>query len=129
MEANLVVDPLQKALSRRNPASGLILHSDRGGQYVSTTLKKLVTKHQLHQTMSRADDPYDNAFAESFFSKFKAELLDVGAFLNREDARTKIFDFIEMYYNHIRRHSSLGYKSPMDSEAIYYQNYSLNLQE
>ncbi len=129
MEANLVVDPLQKALSRRSPDPGMILHSDRGGQYVATDLKKLVTKHQLRQSMSRADDPYDNAFAESFFSRFKAELLEGGAFLDIEDARTEIFDFIEMYYNRIRRHSSLGYKSPMDFEAIYYQNYSLNSQE
>jgi transposase InsO family protein len=96
---------------------------------VSADLKKLVTKLQLRQSMSRADDPYDNAFAESFFSRFKAELLEGGAFLDIEDARTEIFDFNEMYYNRIRRHSSLGYKSPMNFEITYYRNYSLNSQE
>jgi len=78
--------------------------------------------------MSRADDPNDNAFAESFFSRFKTELLEDGAFLSLEDARTEIFEFIEMYYNPIRRHSALGYKSPLNFEKLYYQNHSLNLQ-
>ena len=96
---------------------------------MAADIKKVVAKHQLRQSMSRADDPYDNAFAESFFSRFKAELLEGGAFLDIEDARTEIFDFIEMYYNCIRRHSSLGYKSPIEFEALYYQNYSLNSQE
>ena len=70
--------------------------------------------------MSCADDPYDNAFAESFFSRFKAELLQGGAFLDLEDARTEIFDFIEMYYNRVRRHSALGYQSPFIFEQQYY---------
>ena len=70
--------------------------------------------------MSRADDPYDNAFAESFWSRFKAEVLEGGAFLDLEDARTEIFDYIEMYYNRIRRHSALGYKSPIIFENEYY---------
>ena len=70
--------------------------------------------------MSRADDPYDNAFAESFWSRFKAEVLEGGAFLDIEDARTEIFDYIEIYYNRVRRHSALGYKSPLPFEADFY---------
>jgi transposase InsO family protein len=129
MEDSLIIRPLKKALDWRRPAAGLIVHSDRGGQYVSDELKAMIAKHHARQSMSRADDAYDNAFAESFFSRFKAELLEGGAFLSVEDARTEIFDFIEMYYNRIRRHSALGYKSPLDFEAIYYQTNSLNLQE
>jgi transposase InsO family protein len=129
MEDSLIIRPLKKALDWRRPAAGLIVHSDRGGQYVSDELKAMIAKHHARQSMSRADDPYDNAFAESFFSRFKAELLEGGAFLSVEDARTEIFDFIEMYYNRIRRHSALGYKSPLDFEAIYYQTNSLNLQQ
>jgi transposase InsO family protein len=129
MEDSLIIRPLKKALHWRRPAAGLIVHSDRGGQYVSDELKGVIAKHHARQSMSRADDPYDNAFAESFFSRFKAELLEGGAFLSLEDARTEIFDFIEMYYNRIRRHSALGYKSPLNFEALYYQNNSLNLQE
>jgi len=64
--------------------------------------------------------PYDNAFAESFWSRFKAEILEGGAFLSVEDARTEIFDYIEIYYNRVRRHSSLGYKSPLRFKTDYY---------
>jgi transposase InsO family protein len=78
--------------------------------------------------MNRADDPYDNAFAESFFSRLKAETLENGAFLNIEVAKTEVFDFIEISYNRKRRHSALGNKSPLNFEKKYYQNNSLNLQ-
>lgn len=71
---------------------------------------------KIEQSMSRADDPYDNAFMESYFSRFKAELLQEGVFDSLEDAQTEIFEYIEMYYNPIRRHSSLGYRSPVKFE-------------
>ena len=122
MEDSLVMTALKKALQWPKPAAGLIVHSDRGGQYVSSELKTLLIKPECRQSMSRADDPYDNAFAESFFSRFKAELLQAGAFPDLEDARTKIFDFIEMYYNRIRRHSALGYQSPLIFEQKYYHH-------
>lgn len=70
--------------------------------------------------MSRADNPYDNAFMESLYSRFKAELMQGGAFESLEDARTEIFEYVEMYYNTIRRHSSLGYLSPDKFEKQYY---------
>ena len=69
---------------------------------------------------TEADDPYDNAFAESFWSRLKAELLEGGVFLSVDDARTEIFEYIETYYNRVRRHSSLGYKSPEKFEEEYY---------
>lgn len=72
--------------------------------------------------MSRADNAYDNAFMESCFSRFKAELMQDGAFENKEDAQTEIFEYIETYYNSIRRHSSLNYLSPVKFEQTYYNN-------
>ena len=120
MEDTLIINALKQGIYSRQPESGLIAHSDRGGQYVSDELRKLVKAYQLRQTMSRADDVYDNAFAESFWSRFKAEVLEGGAFLNVADARTEIFDYIEMYYNRVRRHSSLGYQSPLQFDLDYY---------
>jgi transposase InsO family protein len=90
MEEDLIIRALKKGLQWRRPAAELIVHSDRGGQYVGNRFRKLLKKHHCLQSMSRADDPYDNAFAESFFSRFKTELLEGGTFLNLEDARTEI---------------------------------------
>lgn len=120
MEDALIINALKQGLNNRQPAPGLIAHSDRGGQYVSDELRELMEMHQTRQSMSRADDPYDNAFAESFWSRFKAEVLEGGAFINVEDARTEIFEYIEIYYNRVRRHSALGYKSPLHFESDYY---------
>ena len=128
MEESLIIRALAKAIQWREPAAGLIVHSDRGSQYVGNQFRKLLDKHDCLQSMSRADDAYDNAFAESFFSRLKTELVEDGAFLSLEDARTELFEFIEMYYNPMRIHSSLGYKSPLNFEKLYYQNHSLNLQ-
>ena len=114
MEDKLIIDALKQGLHKRQPAPGLMAHSDRGGQYVSDELRQLIDKHNIRQSMSRKDDPYDNAFAESFWNRFKAEVLEAGAFLNVEEAHT------EMYYNRVRRHSSLGYKSPLQFESDYY---------
>lgn len=120
MQDELIVGALSKGLGSRQPAVGLIAHSDRGGQYVSDGLRRLMEDHGIRQSMSRADDPYDNAYAESFWSRFKAEVLQGGAFLDVEDARTEIFDYIEIYYNRVRLHSALGYKSPVQFEKQYY---------
>lgn len=120
MEASLVVSALKKGLQWRCPASGLIVHSDQGGQYVSDQLVKLLKGYSCRQSMSRKGNCYDNAFAESFYGRFKTELLEGGAFLNIEDARTEIFDFIEVYYNRKRRHSSIENKSPLAFETEYY---------
>jgi len=97
-----------------------IVHSDRGGQYAGNNFRKLITDHGLLQSMSRSDNPYDNAFMESCFSRLKAELLQNGIFEAIEDARTEIFENLEMYYNTKRLHSSLNYQSPMAYEKKYY---------
>ena len=119
MEECLVISALNKALKSRNPAQGLIVHSDRGGQYVSAALRSLMRHWHSRQSMSRADNCYDNAEGESLFSRFKAELVQTGAFLNLQDARTEIFEYIEIYHNRVRRHSSLGYESPEKFEEKY----------
>lgn len=116
MREELIVEAIKKALANRCASEGLIVHSDRGGQYAGKKFRKLLESHGLLQSMSGKDNPYDNAFMESYFSRFKAELLQGGAFENLEDARTEIFEYIEMYYNPIRRHSSLGYISPVAFE-------------
>jgi transposase InsO family protein len=116
MEESLVKESLQMAIYKRSPPSGLIVHSDRGGQYAGHSFRGLLTQYQVRQSMSEADNPYDNAFAESFFSRFKAELLQKGAFQSKQDAITEVFDFIERYYNTKRLHSSLGYSTPLKFE-------------
>ena len=118
MREELVVDAFKKALGNRTFSQSTIIHSDRGGQYAGKIFRKLLDKSTVFQSMSRADNPYDNAFMESYFSRFKAELLEGGAFESIGDAQTEIFEYIEMYYNPIRRHSSLGYISPVDFERI-----------
>jgi transposase InsO family protein len=116
MEETLIIAAFRKALGSRKITKGLIVHSDRGGQYTSNTFRNIIANKKMMQSMSRADNPYDNAFMESCFSRFKAELLQDGIFENIEDAHTEIFEYIEMYYNTIRLHSSLDYKSPMQFE-------------
>lgn len=124
MREELVIRALTNALNKRTLKSkGLIVHSDRGGQYAGKEFRKLLKRKRILQSMSRADDPYDNAYAESYFSRMKAELLEDGAFDSLEDARTEIFEYIEMYYNTKRRHSSLNYQSPVEYENQYF--YSL----
>lgn len=122
MKDELVVVPLRRALQLRQPAEGLIIHSDRGGQYVSTDLKELARLWHIRPSMSRADDPYENAFAESLWSRLKAELLEGGVFLSVEDAGTEVFDYIEIYYNRERKRSSLGYRSLEQFEQEYITN-------
>lgn len=116
MREPLVIQSLQKALNVRGVVHRLLLHSDRGGQYAGTDFRKKLAKHNILQSMSDADNPYDNAHMESFFSRFKIEMLEGGAFQTAEDARSEIFEYIEMYYNTKRLHSSIGYLSPADFE-------------
>jgi transposase InsO family protein len=87
MREELVITALKKALQTRRVKPGLIVHSDRGGQYAGGEFRKLLVKRKIKQSMSRADDPYDNAAMESFFSRLKAELLEDGMFDNLEDAQ------------------------------------------
>lgn len=122
MREELVIAAFKKACQNRSPPHGLIIHSDRGGQYAGNAFRKLIAGKKIIQSMCRADNAYDNAFMESCFSRFKAELMQDGAFESKEDAQTEIFEYIEMYYNPVRRHSSLNYMSPVNFEQLYYNN-------
>ena len=121
MTAELVIEALKKAILRERLPPGMIVHSDRGGQYVDTEFRGLLNQRGFEQSMSRADETYDNAHAESLFSRYKAELLEGGAFADLEQARSETFAYIEGYYNRVRLHSSLGYLSPEEFERAYYQ--------
>ena len=116
MRESLVTASLQKALGTRKIPPGLMVHSDRGGQYAGKKFREILRGKNITQSMSDADNPYDNANMESFFGRFKTELLEGGAFDNAEDSHTEIFEFIEMYYNPKRLHSSIGYLSPNNFE-------------
>lgn len=122
MEESLVLTALQKVIKVRQPDKGLIVHSDGGRQYVSTAFRALLRTHQYRQSMTRKDNHYDNAQAESLFSRFKAELLDGGVFYGLQDAYLRSFEYIEGYYNLIRKHSSIGYLSPMQYEQQFEKN-------
>ncbi len=113
--AELVVDALRMALWRRNPPSGVIHHSDRGSQYTALSFGERLEEASVFPSMGRVGSALDNAMAESFVSTLKAEM---GSSLapSREAARTAVFDYIEGFYNPIRRHSSIGYMSPSDYE-------------
>lgn len=116
MTAELVERALLMALRRGLIGKNAVIHTDRGSQYVSDLYRNLLQRHGLRQSMSGKGNCYDNAQAESFFSRFKAELVEGGVFESVEQARTETFSYIEGYYNRIRLHSALGYKSPMEFE-------------
>ncbi len=115
LRQELVIDALTMAITRRRPAPGLILHSDRGCQYTSQSFRDLLVKHRIRQSMGRRGDCYDNAPTESLWSTLKREL--AGSFSTQEQARAAIFNYIEIFYNRHRLHSRLGYLSPEAFEA------------
>jgi transposase InsO family protein len=116
MTDDLVIDALNKAIIRGQVRKDAIIHSDRGSQYSSNDFRKLLKRHGLRQSMSGKGNCYDNAQAESFWARLKAELLEDGAFRYVDEARSEVFSYIEGYYNRIRRHSAIGYLSPIDFE-------------
>ncbi len=116
LRTELVVDALEMALWRRKPDAGLIHHTDRGAQYTALSFAKRLEEVGIVPSMGRAGSALDNAISESFVASLKTELLHEHRFLSREAARTAIFDYIEGFYNRVRRHSSLGYLSPSDYE-------------
>ena len=116
MPEDLVSEALRRALAVRRPPVGLIIHSDQGSQYTATRFKDLIAQHGARQSMSRRGNCYDNAHAESFWSRFKAELLDGGSFPGLAEARLEISHHIA-YYNAERRHSALGYLAPNHFET------------
>ena len=116
MPEDLVSEALRRALAVRRPPAGLLVHSDQGSQYTATRFKNLIAKHGALQSMSRRGNCHDNAHAESFWSRFKAELLDGGSFPGLTEARLEISHHIS-YYNAERRHSALGYQAPNHFET------------
>lgn len=116
MTAELVISALQKAISLGLVTAGAIIHSDRGSQYAAGEFRRLLQTNGFRQSMSGKANCYDNAQAESFFSRFKAELIEDGIFESVEQARSEIFSYIEGYYNRVRLHSGLDYKSPLEFE-------------
>jgi putative transposase len=116
MQATLVNDALAMAIWQRKPARGLISHSDRGSQYASDSHRQLLTDHGIVQSMSRKGDCWDNAVAESFFHSLKTELVHHETYPTRAAAKQSVFEYIEVFYNRQRLHSSNGYLSPVDFE-------------
>jgi putative transposase len=117
MEADLVADALRMALARRRPDAGLLHHSDRGSQYASDDYQHLLASHGITCSMSGKGDCWDNAVMESFWATLEAELVHPEHYATREQARRSIFEYIEVFYNRQRLHSSLGYVSPETFEA------------
>ncbi len=117
LEAELALAALRMALADRRPAPGLVHHSDRGSQYACSDYRALLDAHGLVASMSKKADCWDNAVAESFFASLETELILESDWLTRAAARQAIFEYIEAWYNRERRHSSLGYRSPVHYEA------------
>ena len=117
MRSDLVLDALEMAIARRQPPAGLLHHSDRGVQYACDDYQGLLARHKMQVSMSGKGDCWDNAVMESFWGTLKTELVHHEHYRTREEARASIFEYIEVFYNRKRLHSSLGYVSPETFEA------------
>lgn len=119
MRAELAIDALDMAVAHRNPGTGLIFHSDRGIQYASGAFREKLKQYRMVQSMSRKGDCWDNAPIESFFSTLKMEEVFIHKkYQTKEGARKSIFEYIEVFYNRQRSHSSLDYVSPVEYEEL-----------
>lgn len=116
MTEDLIIKAFERAVNSGSVRANTIVHTDRGSQYVSKNFRALLQSRQCRQSMSRRANCWDNAQAESLFSRYKAELLEDGVFEDVPQARGETFSYIEGYYNRVRRHSALGYKSPEEFE-------------
>jgi len=116
IDQSLTLRPLRHALRLRQPAPGLIHHSDRGVQYAATAYRELLTAHGAVSSMSRTGNCWDNAVAESFFATLKTELVHRVHWPTRAAAQQDLARFIDLWYNHQRRHAALGYRSPIEYE-------------
>jgi putative transposase len=116
MDSRLVVDALEMAIHRELPGEGLVAHSDRGVQYASEHYQNLLRRHDVTCSMSRKANCWDNAPMESFFATLKKELVHRQRYQTRNEARRSLFEYIEIFYNRVRRHSALGYLSPAQFE-------------
>ena len=112
----ILADALHKALMQRKPDPGVMFHSDRGTQYASYAFRELMERHGFVQSMSSSGNCYDNAVMESFFHTLKTELTYFEKYRTRQEARGSVFEYIEIFYNRVRRHSALNYCSPVEFE-------------
>ena len=117
IDTRLTLAALDMAYRRRKPAQGLIFHSDRGVQYAAQAYRERLEAYGIRQSMSRRGDPYDNAVAENFFSCLKCELVHLKHYPTRAVAQDDVFAYLEAFYNTIRPHSALGWRSPARFEA------------
>ena len=119
MRAELVTSALDAAIVRRRPGSGLVHHSDHGSQYTSLAFGRRLRESRIAASMGSVGDCYDNAMVESFFATLETELIDRSDWASPAEAKAAVFEFIEVFYNRIRRHSSLGNLSPEQFEERY----------
>jgi len=123
MRADLVVDALNMAVHQRRPDPGLVCHSDQGSQFVSLLFGHAAHEAGIARSMGSKGDAYDNAVAETFFATLKKELVHRRSWSTRRELISEVFEYIEGFYNTTRRHSTLGYLSPVQFESI---NISIN---
>ena len=116
LSSSLVITALSHAITNRGENPGIIFHSDRGSQYASEEVRKYLQGHKMIQSMSRKGNCYDNAVMESFFHTLKTELVSFENFQTRDEAKMKVFDYIEIFYNRQRSHSSIDYLTPEEFE-------------
>ena len=119
MTADIVTDALTMAWFRRKPAPGLIHHSDRGSQYASLAFQAKLSAYRMRCSMSRKGNCWDNAPTESWFNSFKNERVHGERFLTRAEMKAMAFEYIEVFYNRKRLHSTLGYRSPTQFMALW----------
>ena len=123
LERHSTIKALQKALWRRNPSKGLVIHSDRGIQFASADFRAILNQQQCIQSMSRKGNCWDNAVAESFFHTLKTQLIHHCIFQSVNEAEKALFYYIEVYYNRQRKHSTNGYRSPAHFEQQWWNDY------
>ena len=127
LNRQLVIASLEQALNRRSPTENMIFHSDQGSQYTSDQFRTLLNNNGLLASNSGKGNCYDNAITETFFHTLKTELVYFENYQTREEAKLSVFEYIEVFYNRKRRHSALGYKSPID--FLYQENYLNSVSE
>ncbi|VAW97133.1 Mobile element protein [hydrothermal vent metagenome] len=120
MTTQLILDAFNMAVARRKVTPGLILHSDRGVQYRAGEYRQALLEHEITPSMSRKGNCWDNAVMESFFGRLKVELIYAEDYKTLNETYRGLFEYIEVFYNRVRRHSSLGYQSPTKFEEDYY---------
>lgn len=121
MTKELVISALDDAYKREKPADGVLHHSDRGSQYASNEYQARLKKYKIKGSMSRKGNCYDNACIEAFHSVIKRELIHLETYKTRKRAHRDIWEYIEIWYNHLRIHSSIGYRTPVQFQSVYFK--------